>query len=382
MQNRNPTRVVPGLHFASEHFPVSSTFALFLELAAFGKSSIPPNLDWGDQITEKMHGPGASLPEFRQIVRDAANRAFNTPVGRDLTMRAYNLFGDLLVGNPGTLANLQKRRHIFVVSAPRHGGSYLTKELYRATGIDPSQVPNYIAHDGFPDCSPNWYTSRDGQDVPATRTTIQQTAEWLVMADYFFREQLQRPVDGLPTLVKKATKMVYMGNFFRETFGPLAEWVVIVRHPVPACVSLYEKAGGVPEDGLFPARPRSVIERWVFEAWERDGVPRTQVAKKPYFTAYLHYWMRYHQALATGGLLRPNGQRLTLLPYDPEQIEDYVRGQLRRFGVAADLEPEHFHTSDKAWERHPDWVREAEETVRKVEKTLEHIGVQTTIPRQ
>jgi hypothetical protein len=69
--------------------------------------------------------------------------------------------------------------------------------------------------------------------------------------------------------------------------------------------------------------------------------------------------MRYHQALATGGLLRPNGQRLTLLPYDPEQIEGYVRGQLRRFGVAADLEPEHFHTSDKAWERHPDWVIEA-----------------------
>ncbi|MGK9451766.1 hypothetical protein ACSSZE_10995 [Acidithiobacillus caldus] len=168
-----------------------------------------------------MHGPGASLPEFRQIVRDAANRAFNTPVGRDLTMRAYNLFGDLLVGNPGTLANLQKRRHIFVVSAPRHGGSYLTKELYRATGIDPSQVPNYIAHDGFPDCSPNWYTSRDGQDVPATRTTIQQTAEWLVMADYFFREQLQRPVDGLPTLVKRPPRWC---TWATSSAKPLGRW--------------------------------------------------------------------------------------------------------------------------------------------------------------
>ena len=84
MPHTNPARNVPGLHFTSDHFPVSSTFALFLELAAFGKSSIPPNLDWGDQVTEKMHGPGASLPEFRQkIVRDAANRAFNTPIGRD-----------------------------------------------------------------------------------------------------------------------------------------------------------------------------------------------------------------------------------------------------------------------------------------------------------
>ena len=86
--------------------------------------------------------------------------------------------------------------------------------------------------------------------------------------------------------------------------------------------------------------------------------------------------MRYHQALATGGLLRPNGQRLTVLTYDPERLEGCVRGQLRRFGVAADLEPEHFHASGKAWERHPDWVREAGDGVSKVEKFLEHMGIQ------
>jgi hypothetical protein len=90
------------------------------------------------------------------------------------------------------------------------------------------------------------------------------------------------------------------------------------------------------------------------------------VAKLPYFTAYLRYWVRYHQALATGGLLRPAQQRLTVLPYDPEKIEGFVRCQLERFGVSSDLEPERFHTSDKAWKRHPDWVREAEKDVRRM----------------
>ncbi|MHB8211252.1 MAG: hypothetical protein ACYDDP_07900 [Acidithiobacillus sp.] len=40
---------------------------------------------------------------------------------------------------------------------------------------------------------------------------------------------------------------------------PLTEWVVIIRHPVVGCVSLYEKAGGLPEDGLFLTRARSVM---------------------------------------------------------------------------------------------------------------------------
>lgn len=371
-----------GLQFTAEHFPVSSTFALFLELAVFGTSSIPPNLDWGDQVTEKMHAPGASLPEFRKIVRDVANRAFNTPLGRDLTMRAYNLFGDLLVGNPRTLGHLQgARRHIFVISAPRHGGSYLTKELYRAVGIDPAQVPNYLAHDGYPDCGLSWYTQRDGQDVPATRTTIQQTAEWVVMADYFFRDRgrpmpTTRQLDALPTFVKKGTKMVYQGPFFRETFGPLSEWAVIVRHPVPACVSLYEKAGGLPTDGKFPTRPRSAIERWVLDAWLNEGVPPEKVGEMPYFAAYLHYWMRYHQALAAGGLLNPGKQRLTILGYSPDELEGFVRAQLDRFGVAENPEPEKFHASDKARNRHPDWILEAEPVIAGMRSLWESFGLE------
>ncbi|WP_409409408.1 hypothetical protein AAE485_02340 [Acidithiobacillus ferriphilus] len=43
---------------------------------------------------------------------------------------------------------------------------------------------------------------------------------------------------------------------------PLTEWVVIVRHPVVGCVSLYEKAGGLSEDGLFLTRARSAMSHF------------------------------------------------------------------------------------------------------------------------
>ncbi|MEY2335867.1 hypothetical protein [Acidithiobacillus ferrianus] len=363
-----------GLRFTADHFPVSASFAIFLEQMAFGESTLDVNMDWGDQVTEKMNGRPADLGAFAAKVKSAANRAFNTPVGRSIALHAYNMFGDLLTGNTQVIGGIQTtRRYVVVVSAPRHGGSYLTKELYRATGVDHKTVPNFLAHDGYPDGGPFWYNMSDGLSVPATRTTIQQTAEWLIMSDWFFRDM--HPVDGYKSFVKKGTKMVYHADFFQGTFGPLTEWVVIVRHPVAGCVSLYEKAGGLPEDGLFPIRARSVIERWVMESWIRDGFTPKQVGAMPYFTAYLHYWMRYHQTMAIGGMLRGN-RRMTVLGYHPDQAESFIKGQLNRYGVASDPNPEKFYCSGKAGKLHPDWVAEAAPVIADMKRLWASFGVE------
>ncbi|WP_143484287.1 hypothetical protein [Acidithiobacillus marinus] len=368
----DPPKNTLGLRFTAEHFPASASFAIFMETAVFGSSSIKDNPDWGDQITEKLSKNQLTIDDFANKVRDAANRAFNTPLGRALGLRAYNLFGDLLTGNAKTLGAMHlDRRFIMIVSAPRHGGSYLTKEMYRAVGVDAKAVPNYLAHDGYPDASSFWYKNSGGHPVPATRTTIQQTAEWLIMSDWYFRNL--QPADGLKNIVKKGTKMVYMPDFFRETFGPKTEWIIAVRHPAAACVSTYEKSGGLPDNECFPEKPRSVIERWVMDSWVRDGFLPSQVGKMPYFTAYLHYWVRYHQILMVGGMLRGN-PRHVLIGYHPDVMEGFILTQINRYKVAENHMPERFYVSQKAIERHPDWVQEARSAIENMETLWQSFG--------
>lgn len=367
------TRRTIGLQFSAEHFPASPAFAHFLHYATTGEHAFDTLHDWGNQVTESLWRNRDNSPEHRAMVQSMVNQAINTPLGRNLATKAYNLFGDFLVGNPNALMNLrQSHRHIFVVSAPRHGGSYLTKELLRATGIDPLSVPVYMGHDGYPSARPDWYVNHDDESVPMTRRTMQQTAEWMVMAHWFFRDN--RPVDGMPTIVKKGLKMVYAAPFFRGTFGPQSEWVVAVRHPAASCISTYEKSGGLPKDGLFPKSPRSTIEHWIMDSWTFEGVTPEQVSTKSYFSAYLHYWIRYHQWMATGGLFA-NNRHLTILAYHPDIMESFIRKQRERFG-ASDLFPEKFLAKPRAALEHPDWISEAAAPIQDMQTLWRSFGVE------
>ena len=367
-----------SLQLSGEQFPVSATFVHFLD-ALTGQSFLKnaDEFQWGDQVTERMRVGQRNTPAFRKAVLEAGRGAWQTPIGRGMIERAYGIFLALLQGDARFLGNLQSRnRFIFVTSFPRSGGSYLTKGLFRAIGKTHDDFPAWFAHDGFPNGMDGWYTE-DGMDLsPMVRTTIQQTAEWIAMADWYFRED--GPKEGLRTIPKKATKMVYNGWFFRETFGPATEWVVPVRHPAAACRSLVDKAGGMTEHGLFPEHPRSTIEQWVLDAWKTDGISETEVARMPYFTAFLHYWKRYHQVLVTRGLASGN-RRLRVLAYGREDFESYLQEQSARFASPLPVEP--MHIGKSARETHPEWVREAEETLYRVRDLWADYGVRMPLDK-
>lgn len=78
--------------------------------------------------------------------------------------------------------------------------------------------------------------------------------------------------------------LAYQGSFFREVFGPDADCLITLRHPIAACISTYEKSGGLPADGKFCVR--SKIEDWAKTSIEAmDTRPRDG---DDYFSAYLH----------------------------------------------------------------------------------------------
>ncbi|OCB02701.1 hypothetical protein BBC27_11775 [Acidithiobacillus ferrivorans] len=84
--------------------------------------------------------------------------------------------------------------------------------------------------------------------------------------------------------------------------------------------------------------------------------------------------MRYHQAMAVGGMIRDNRRR-TVLGYHPDQAESFIKDQLNRYGVASDPNPEKFYCSGKAGTLHPDWVAEAAPVVADMRRLWASFGV-------
>src|SRR5258706_9055967 len=255
--------------------PVSPGFVEFLYHRIHGAAV---DTSWHDQLSETL------VPaEFEKRVRYAesvADEVLQHPLGQEAILRAYELFTALLLGKLDPLAALHERmRFICVIGCPRHGGSYLTRHLFAALGFDPERVPNLIAHDGFPDAAPFVLAARHN----GYTAMMHQTAEYLSMAEIFFGAQA--PAGKRMVVPKKATKAAYHGSFFSSVWGPDTQYLFTVRHPVPACISTYEKSSGLPADGKFAVRGN--IEEWTHRDNLATGVDAQRIVERDYFDVYL-----------------------------------------------------------------------------------------------
>jgi hypothetical protein len=167
---------------------------------------------------------------------------------------------------------------------------------------------------------------------------------------------------------KKATKAAYQGGFFDRVLGPNAEYMITLRHPVPACISTYEKSGGLPADGKFAVRGN--IESWIRRDNIYSGVPEGKVDQLGYFDAYLSYWEHYHYNLLLTGLrLNPKWQ---VVVYGKERLENFATKIYRRFGNSN--VPDEFKVFDRQ-SQHPDWMLRADPVVRRVHAVWEQAGL-------
>lgn len=330
----------------------------FLDFVGHVIAGTPPASGWQNQLDEHLSFNEVQIAANAQAV---AKDVLAHPVGKRAVMRAYQLFVALVTGQTERLAPYrEKYRFLFVVGAPRHGGSYLIKQAYRALGIDADTVPDVIAHDGFPDARP--FVLRP--QFNAFSLMMRATAEYLTMLDLYFEQAPAHP--GPVTVPKKATKFAYQGSFFREVFGPGADYLITLRHPIAACISTYEKSGGLPADGKFCVR--SKIEDWAQMSIEAmDCRPRPH---DDYFTAYLHYWEHYHMSLATTGLLANRQGRVVV--YGSERMMSAAATLYRQCG--SELAPEVFHTFDKR-DRHADWQPRALAAIRRVQVAWHWAGI-------
>lgn len=338
------------IKLSDRDLPVSPALVDYLYRRIHGRDM---DAQWHDQISEVL--VPAENEKRVEHARDVAESVLVHPVGQSVIFRAYELFTALLTGDAAKLAAFHRRfRFILVIGCPRHGGTYLTKQLFRALGQDPTKVPAVIAHDGFPNATP--FSFGDGYN--SHTTMLLQTAEYLAMVEDWFAG---RPAfDGKIIVPKKATKAAYQGGFFRTVFGEDAEYLITLRHPLAACISTYEKSGGLPANGLFCAR--SNIEFWAERDLLTGGTTQQQAQQLRYIDAYLGYWRYYHQQLAGSGLARD--QQWRVVAYGRDRLMQLAADLNRRFGAAGPVED--FQARLKL-ERHRDWIGAADDALHQME---------------
>jgi len=347
------------IKLTDQQLPVTPVFVDFLTKIIEGESFT--GAAWHDQLSEELN------TDQKKILEQAAQNAqkvIESPVGQQCIMRAYELFVALLTGETAKIRDIQFKFHfINIIGVPRHGGSYLTKELYKALGYQPDEVPNAIAHDGFPEAGPFRFV--DGGN--SWTTSLQTMAEFLTMVEVFFGKA--KPHTGKIIVPKKLTKGTYAGGFFHSILGESVEHIVTVRHPVMACISTYEKSGGLPENGKFAIRGN--IEDWVRRDLNSTGLDDAAILSMDYFDAYLRYWEQYYYLIATTGLCA--NQNMQIVAYGDERMQNLAQSFHYRFG--SQQSPEEFKVFDKR-DRHPDWFPRAEAAIKRVEDVWRTVGLE------
>jgi hypothetical protein len=346
------------IKLSDQQLPVTPVFVDFLNHVIDGQSFM--GHEWYDQLSEDLNTEQQNL-----LLRanENAKKVIESPQGQQAIVRAYQLFVALLVGDIAPIRELQFRFHfINIIGVPRHGGSYLTKELYRSLGYEPDKVPNAIAHDGFPEASP----FRFEQGVNSWTTSLHTMAEFLTMVELFFGQA--KPHTGKIIVPKKLTKGTYAGGFFHRVLGESVEHILTVRHPVLSCISTYEKSGGLPEDGRFAVRGN--IEDWVKRDLIYTGCSEAEVLAMDYFDAYLRYWEQYHYYVATTGLSA--NRNISIVAYGEQRMQHLAQRFHNRF--ESGLQSEQFHVFDKR-DRHPDWMQQAEAAIKRVANVWARVGL-------
>jgi len=314
------------LTLTDAELPASPAYIEFLYATLSGNNYFAG--EWYAQEGESL----VRDPDRFSDITEKAKIVSRDPRGNKFLLRSYRFFKELLTGNMDTLKEIQRFHFYFVIGIPRTGGTYLTKQLFRASDIDYRKVQNAVAHDGFPHLAN--LSFRESGNLHTNG--LLQLAEYLAMVEIFFDQHGKRIHQGRIVVPKKFTKAVYYFDLIRELFSDNADYLVTLRHPLSVCQSVLDKSGGMPADRRFVVR--SAIERWALNDWIYRGVPEDEVLQMDYVDCMLGYWKRFHFQMAMAGIPAMPGTRL--VPYGEKYMTETVSDYFRSFDVA--LEPEDF----------------------------------------
>ena len=320
------------LKLTDVELPASPAFIEFLHTSLSGEE-----FHVGQWFSQEEEGLASNKGRFEDIQKKAKLVLAND-TGKALVTRSYRYFKEMLTGSPETLKNISRFRFFFVVGIPRTGGTYLTKQLFRACDIDYTKVQNALAHDGFPHLSHLSFKNKSNIQTNG----LLQLAEYLTMVEMYFTKFGKLAHNGGIVVPKKMTKAVYNFPLIQQLFGQNANYIITLRHPLSMVKSVLDKSGGMPEDGKFAVR--SAIERWAMDDWLDRGFSEKAVKDMDYIEVFLGYWQRYHYKLALAGI--PSMPTSRIVVFGKKTMMKYVSDIYKELNV--DLKPEPFKVSKTA----------------------------------
>ncbi|MCE3232910.1 MAG: hypothetical protein K0R98_1167 [Rickettsiaceae bacterium] len=297
-------------------------------------------------------------------IQDKAKLVLANDTGKELVTCSYRFFKEILTGNLNSIKSIEKFQFFFIVGIPRTGGTYLTKQLFRACDIDYTQVQNSLAHDGFPHLAHLAFKNKGNVHT----NSLLQLSEFLTMVEMYYGKHGKLAYNGGIVVPKKFTKAVYNFPLVQEIFGNNSHYLITLRHPLSMIRSVLDKSGGIPEDGKFAVR--SAIERWAMDDWISRGKTEDEVKQMDYIEVFLGYWKRYHFQLALAGI--PAMPNADIVVFGQKSMTSYSKKLFNKLGV--NLEPEEFIDSTKA-DFGTKYKKMAANTIKEVKNFWESLGL-------
>lgn len=351
--------------------PSASFVGILADLNGVYKGWSDGSYDWANQTSDFLSDL-PPLPNFDQSL-------FETELSKRLLNEVMQITLAMIRGDYQFIRNFLKGvRFVFIIGYPRTGGSYLTKAILNVVGVDHKHIPEPLAHDSFPNVMDSWYDLETQRPLSYFYESFIQMAEFLVLSKAYFQIKLtNKKFYGMP-VVKKIHKAAHAGFGFKMLFNPgQADYLLTVRNPLPIAISVYEKSGGLPADGLFPAKKqRSAIEVMIMHDLLMEGYSMDEIARLDYYKAVEKSWVRFYSKMAISGLFSMNKQGVRVVPYSKEALQGTVRIYQDRYKTPGKIED--FHIHEKA-DQYQDHKKQSADAVLKMETYWASLGL--TFPK-
>jgi hypothetical protein len=284
-----------NINFKGSHFPISRSFLIFLAKEFGGSIEYDDSVYWGDQHLELNQQPAdiSNLSNTISLIKDRDDVKF-------LINKAHHIAANLLISNKELISSIQNDYKFYlIVSPPRSGGTYITKNLYTSLGVNPKSLPSFFGHDGFPSVNHDWYTKNNGVYANFVQTTLWQFSEWLTMSDYYLPKIIDN--SGKKVVIIKMINSYNNLNFFRSLLGGDACFILNRRPIIDLYFSVADKAGGIVGDAI-PVEPRNNIEKWIIKENLSRGSCDNNI-NKSYIEALGRYYYVFYMKLLVGGFM-------------------------------------------------------------------------------